>query len=67
MPDSAHVTLLATLVSQRMKAIDDLNTAHLPQPIQDAVTHEHANLIELLDWLANHADRAFTSAKGDNC
>lgn len=67
MLDSAHVTIINTLVTQRLNAIDAENTSHLPQSIQDAVSHEYANLIELREWLANHADRTFTTAKGDIC
>ena len=67
MLDSAHTTIVTTLVNQRINAIDAENTSHLPQAIQDAVTHEYASLIELREWLANHADRTFTTAKGDIC
>ena len=62
MLDSAHVTIITTLVSQRLDAIDAENTSHLPQSIQDAVTHECANLIELREWLANHAEHTFSTA-----
>jgi len=67
MLDSAHVTIITTLVTQRINAIDAENTSHLPQAIQDAVTHEYANLIELREWLANHVDRTFTTAKSNIC
>jgi hypothetical protein len=62
MLESAQLTIMATLVSQRLDAIDAENTSHLPQSIQDAVTHEYANLIDLREWLANHAEHIFTSS-----
>ena len=65
MLDSAHITIMTTLATQRINAIDAENTSHLPQSIQDAVSHEYANLIELREWLANHVDRTLTTAKGD--
>lgn len=67
MLDSAHVTIMTTLATQRIKALDEQNTSHLPQAIQDAVSHEYVNLIELRDWLANHAERTFTTMKDDIC
>ena len=54
MPESAHVIIMITLVKQRLKSLDAENASHLPQPVQDAITHEYANLLELQDWLANH-------------
>lgn len=67
MLDSAHVTIMTTLVTQRIKALDEQNTSHLSQAIQDAVSHDYVNLIELRDWLANHAERTFTTMKDDIC
>jgi hypothetical protein len=67
MLDSAHITIVTTLVNQRINAIDAENTSHLPKSIQDAVSHEYVNLIELREWLANHADRTFTTTKVDIC
>lgn len=67
MLDSAHVTIITTLVTQRIDAIDAENTSRLPQSIQDAVSHEYVNLIELREALANHAELSFTTAKGDIC
>lgn len=61
MLESAQLTIMATLVSQRLDAIDAENTSHLPQSIQDAVTHEYANLIDLREWLANHAEYIFST------
>ena len=65
MLDSAHITIITTLVTQRINDIDAQNTSHLPRSIQDAVTHEYANLLELREAVANHAEVAFTTAKGD--
>lgn len=62
MLESAHLTMMTTLVSRRLDAIDAEDTSHLSQSIQDAVTHEYANLIELREWLANHAEHTFTTA-----
>ena len=67
MLDSAHVTIVTTLVTQRINAIDVENTSHLPQSVQDAVSHEYVNLIELREALANHAELSFSTAKGDIC
>lgn len=61
MLDSAHVTITTTLVIQRLDAIDAEDTSHLPQFVQDAVSHEYANLIELREWLANHAELTFST------
>jgi hypothetical protein len=54
MPDSAHVMIMSTLVKQRLEYLDAEDASHLAQPVQDAITHEYANLLELQDWLANH-------------
>jgi hypothetical protein len=67
MLDSAHITIINTLVTQRLDAISAENTSHLSQAVQDAVTHEYANLLELREALANHAEAAFTTAKDDIC
>jgi len=65
MLDSAHITIITTLVTQRINDIDAQNTSNLPRPVQDAVIHEYANLIELREIVANHAEVAFTTSKGD--
>lgn len=54
MPDSAHIMIMTTLVTQRLKSLDAEKASHFSQPIQDAMAHEYASLLELQDWLANH-------------
>lgn len=65
MLDSAHISIISTLVNQRIAQLDATEAAHLDQPIQDALAHEYMNLIELRDELACQYDQLFATAKSD--
>ena len=65
MLDSAHISIITTLVNQRIAQLDITDTAHLAQSIQDAVAHEYMNLIELRDELACHFEQSFATSEGD--
>ena len=65
MLDSAHISIITTLVNQRIKQLDMTDTAHLAQSVQDAVAHEYMNLIELRDELACHFEQSFATAEGN--
>lgn len=48
--------ILITLVNQRLALLESQDLTHLAQALKDAVTHETMRLLDLREWLANHAE-----------
>ncbi len=65
MLDSAHISIITTLVNQRIAQLETTETDHLAQSIQDAVAHDYMNLIELRDALACHFEHPFATSEAD--